>query len=135
MTVTKQKVTITIDCDLHAAAKSKYGNVSGRINELLAMDLYGSDEKDELVQRLHQLKLEEKSITQRLCELEKREVELQADNSNRDKVIQWIEETYSRNGVIGLNKLEAECKRNGKLNIEEFIQMMDDSGVAYVNFA
>ena len=131
----KQRIQLTLDCDIYDAAKEKYPSVSARVNELLAMDLYGSDEKDELVQRLHQLKLEEKSITQRLCELDKSEVQLQADNSNRDKVIQWIEETYSRNGVIGLNKLEAECKRNGKLNIEEFIQMMDDSGVAYVNFA
>ena len=133
MAVTKQKITITIDCDLHEAAKNKYGNVSGRINELLSMDLYGSDEKDELVQRLHQIKLEEKSITQRLCEIEKREVQLQADNTNRELVLEWVREVYQRNGVVGLNKLEAECKRH-HVDVDEIVALMDQSGVAYVNY-
>jgi len=134
MAVTKQKITITIDCDLHEAAKNKYGNVSGRINELLAMDLYGSDEKDELVQRLHQLKLEEKSITKRLCELEKREVEIEADNTNKELVLEWVREVYQRNGVIGLNKLKQECKRHS-VDVNEIVELMEQSGVAYVNYA
>ena len=133
MAVTKQKITITIDCDLHEAARNKYGNVSGRINELLSMDLYGSDEKDELVQRLHQIKLEEKSITQRLCEIEKREVQLQADNTNRELVLEWVREVYQRNGVVGLNKLEAECKRH-HVDRDEIVALMEQSGVAYVNY-
>ena len=45
MAATKKKITITIDCDLYDSAKSKYDNISGRVNELLSMDLYGSDEK------------------------------------------------------------------------------------------
>ena len=134
MVTTKTKCTITLDCNIYESARSKYPNLSGRINELLSMDLYGSDEKDELVQRLHELKLEEKSITQRLCELEKQEVKLQADNSNRDKIIDWINETYQRNGVIGLNMLKNECKRNGNLDVSEFVQMMDSEGIAYVKF-
>ena len=66
MAATKKKITITIDCDLYDSAKSKYDNISGRVNELLSMDLYGSDEKSELIDRLHELKLEEKSITKRI---------------------------------------------------------------------
>ena len=134
MATTKQKCTITLDCDIYEAARSKYPNLSGRINELLSMDLYGNDEKDELIERLHNLKLEEKSITKRLCELEKREVKIQADESNKEAVLSWVKEIYLRNGVVGLNKLEAECKRHS-VNKDEIIKLMDESGVAYVNYA
>ena len=134
MSVTKQKITITIDCDLYEAAKTKYSNISGRINELLSMDLYGNDEKDELIERLHNLKLEEKSITKRLCELEKREVQIQAENTNREAVLEWVTTVYQRNGVVGLNKLEAECKRHN-VNVDDIIALMDKSGVVYVNYA
>ena len=133
MSVTKQKITITIDCDIYEAAKNKYTNISGRINELLSMDLYGNDEKDELIERLHNLKLEEKSITKRLCELEQKEIQIQADNTNREIVLSWIKEVYLRNGVIGLNKLKQECKRHN-VSLDDMIRTMDDSGVAYVNY-
>lgn len=134
MSVTKQKITITIDCDLYEAAKVKYSNISGRINELLSMDLYGNDEKDELIERLHNLKIEEKSITKRLCELEKEEVRINAEETNKQSVLEWVREVYQRNGVVGLNKLEAECKRH-HVNIDEVKALMDESGVAYVNYA
>ena len=133
MSVTKQKITITIDCDLYKAAKTKYTNISGRINELLSMDLYGNDEKAELVERLHNIKLEEKSITKRLCELEKQEATIKAEETNKKEVIAWVNEIYQRKGVIGLDKLEAKCKRLD-VNFDEMVQMMDDSGVAYVNY-
>lgn len=131
---TKQKITITIDCDLYESAKMKYKNISGRINELLAMDLYGSDEKNELVERLRNLQLEEKSITKRLCELEQKEAKIQVDESNKESVLKWVKDVYQRNGVVGLNKLEAECKRY-HVDIDEIKFLMDESGVAYVNFA
>jgi len=134
MAITKQKITITIDCNLYEAAKTKYPNVSGRINELLSMDLYGSDEKSDLIERLHDLKMEEKSITKRLCELEKAEIEIQTNNTNKDKVIQWVTEVYQRNGVVGLNKLEKECKRYD-VNMRDIVSLMDQSGVVYVNYA
>ena len=134
MSVTKQKITITIDCDIYEAAKTKYTNISGRINELLSMDLYGNDEKAELVERLHNIKLEEKSITKRLCELEKQEVQLQEEETNKDAVLKWVRDVYQRNGVVGLNKLEAECKRH-HVSIDEIKLLMDESGVVYVNFA
>ena len=134
MSVTKQKITITIDCDIYEAAKTKYSNISGRINELLSMDLYGNDEKAELVERLHNLKLEEKSITKRLCELEKQEVKMKAEETNKEAVLSWVTTVYQRNGVVGLNKLEAECKRHG-VNVDDIIALMDKSGVVYVNYA
>ena len=134
MSVTKQKITITIDCDIYEAAKEKYTNISGRVNELLSMDLYGSDERQELVERLHNLHIEEKSITARLCQLDKEEKKIRDAETNKQEVIDWVNEVYQRNGVIGLNKLEAKCKRLD-VNFEEMVQMMDDSGVAYVKYA
>ena len=98
------------------------------------MDLYGNDEKDELIERLHNLKIEEKSITKRLCELEKEEVRINADETNKQSVLEWVRDVYQRNGVVGLNKLEAECKRHS-VNKDEIIKLMDESGVAYVNYA
>lgn len=133
MSITKQKITITIDCDIYEAAKTKYPNVSGRINELLSLDLYGSDEKDELIERLHNLRIEEKSITDRLCKLEKEAKKLQADNTNKESVIKWVNQIYQRNGVVGLNMLESECKRYN-VNLDEIIELMDQSGVAYVKY-
>ena len=133
MSVTKKKITITIDCDLYEAAKTKYSNISGRINELLSMDLYGSDERQELVERLRNLQIEEKSITARLCELDKKERKVQAAETNKKKVISWVNEVYQRNGVVGLNQLKQECSRLD-VDYDEMVYLMDESGVAYVKF-
>jgi len=130
----KQRIQLTLDCDIVDAAKDKYLSVSNRVNELLAMDMYGSDEKDELVNRLHELKLEEKSITKRLCELEKKEVIIQEKGSNVQEIMEWINTIYSRNGVVGLNKVEAECKRK-HVSFDEIKQILDAEEIAYVKYA
>ena len=132
--ITKQKVTITIDCNLYEAAKTKYSNLSGRINELLSMDLYGSDEKEELVERLHALKLEEKSITKRICELEKAEHIVKQEKENLQQVLDWVNDTYSRKGIIGRNQLELVCKKND-VNIADVVRILEGEGVAIVNYA
>ena len=129
----KQRIQLTLDCDIVEAAKDKYPSVSNRVNELLAMDMYGSDEKDELVNRLHALKLEEKSITKRICELEKEEVKIQESNSNINEIMNWIRDVYSRNGVIGLNKVEKECKRK-HVSFDEVKHILDSEEIAYVNY-
>ena len=129
----KQRIQLTLDCDIIDAAKVRYPSVSNRVNELLAMDMYGSDEKDELVNRLHELKLEEKSITKRICELEKEEVKIQENGSNVQEIMDWIKSIYSRNGVIGLNKVEKECKRK-HVSFDEIKQILDLEEIAYVNF-
>lgn len=130
----KQRIQLTLDCDIVDAAKDKYLSVSNRVNELLTMDMYGSDEKDELVNRLHELKLEEKSITKRLCELEKKEVIIQEKGSNIQEIMEWINTIYSRNGVVGLNKVEAECKRK-HVSFDEIKQILDADEIAYVKYA
>ena len=132
--MSKQRIQLTLDWDIYDAAKQKYPSVSARVNELLSMDMYGSDEKDELVNRLHELKLEEKSITKRICELEKEAVQVQESKSSIQDVMEWIMDTYSRNGVIGLDKIEKECKRK-HVSFTEIKQILDDEGIAYVNYA
>ena len=130
----KQRIQLTLDCDVVASAKEKYPSVSNRVNELLSMDLYGSDEKDELVKRLHELKLEEKSVTKRICELEKEEVKIHENGANVQSIMDWILAVYSRNGVIGLDKVKKECNRKG-VSFDEIKQILDSEEIAYVNFA
>lgn len=130
----KQRIQLTLDCDVVESAKNKYPSVSNRVNELLSMDMYGSDEKDELVNRLHELKLEEKSITKRICELEKEEIRIQENGSNVEEIMAWIRSVYSRNGVIGLNQVREECNRK-HVAFDEIKQILDSEEIAYVNFA
>ncbi len=133
MAQTKKKIGISIDCDLYEQAKLKYPKISTRINELLAMDLYGSDEKDQLIQELHDLKIKEKSITKRICELEKEEVRIEQSQSNKDNVLEWVKDIYSRKGVVPLNKLQAECERH-HVNFEEMKNYLELNEIATVNF-
>ena len=128
MVETKKKIGISIDCDLYEQAKRKYPKISTRINELLAMDLYGSDEKDQLVQELHNLKIREKSITKRICELEKEEVLLEQSQSHKDRVLEWVTSIYSRKGYVPLNKLEEECGRN-HVNFDEMKNYLEISRI------
>ena len=133
MAPTKKKIGISIDCDLYEQAKLKYPKISTRINELLAMDLYGSDEKDKLINEVHDLKLREKSITKRICELEKEEVKMEQSRSNKDAVLEWVTEVYSRKGVVPLNKLEMECNRS-HVNFDEIKNYLESEEIATVNY-
>lgn len=133
MAQTKKKIGISIDCDLYEQAKVKYPKISTRINELLAMDLYGSDEKDKLIQELHDLKIKEKSITKRICELEKEEVLIEQSQSNKDVVLEWVKEVYSRKGYVPLNKLQAECDRH-HVNFDDMKYYLEMEEIATVNF-
>ena len=134
MAVTKKKFSICVDCDLYEAAKLKYGKISPRINELLAMDLYGSSEKDKLVQELHDLKIRERSITQQLCEMEKEEVRLSKANSDKEAVLSWVGDVYSRAGVIGLNLLKAECERHN-VDYNDMVAYLEAEEIATIKYA
>lgn len=130
---TKKKIGISIDCDLYEQAKLKYPKISTRINELLAMDLYGSDEKDQLIKELNDLKIKERSITKRLCELENEEVRIEQSQTNKELVLQWVADVYGRIGVVPLNKLEMECSRN-HVNFDEMKNYLEMNEIATVNF-
>lgn len=134
MAVTKKPISVTLDCDVYEAAKNKYNNISARVNELLAMDLYGSDEKDKLVKQLHDLKIKEKSITKRLCQIEQEEVLANKTESNKELVLEWVKMIYQRNGVIGLNKLEDECKRRN-VDFDEMVNYLEGEDIAMVNYS
>ena len=134
MAVTKKPISVTLDCDVYEAAKNKYNNISARVNELLAMDLYGSDEKDKLVKQLHDLKIKEKTITKRLCQIEQEEVLANKAESNKELVLEWVKMIYHRNGVIGLNKLEDECKRHN-VDFDEMVNYLEGEDIAMVKYA
>ena len=133
MAVTKKPISVTLDCDIYEAAKNKYNNISARVNELLAMDLYGSDEKDKLVKQLHDLKIKEKSITKRLCQIEQEEILANKTESNKEIVLEWVKMIYHRNGVIGLNKLEDECKRHN-VDFDEMVNYLEGEDIAMVKY-
>lgn len=133
MAQTKKKIGISIDCDLYEQAKVRYPKISTRINELLALDLYGSDEKDKLIQELHDLKIKEKAITKRICELEKDEIRIEQSQSAKDSVLEWCAEIYSRKGYVPLNKLEDECNRQ-HVNFEDIKSYLEMEEIATINF-
>lgn len=131
----KKRIHITIDCDLYDLAQVKYGHrkISDRINQLLSMDLHQSTEKQELIEKLHELTIEQKAIQDKLCELNQIEKEIEEQESSMDKVLNWIREVYSRKGVVGLNQVKAECKRL-QVNYQEVVHIMEREDIATVNY-
>ena len=119
----KKKITVTIDNDLYVLAKNKYDNLSGRINDLLSIDLHRTTEKDELVEKLHNLHLEERIIEDKLCEIRKREKESKEKESNFDKFMKWAVDIQNRRHEIGLNMVKSECNRL-KLDYPSIRQML-----------
>lgn len=129
----KTKITVTIDEDLNELANVQYKNKSDRINELMKIDLYESDEKSKLVEELQKTKQKEKIITKKICELEKQEKVKRGSNNSIESVLKWAKDIYERRGVVGLNLLEKECKRN-KVDFSLVRQKLEDEEVALVNY-
>lgn len=131
----KKRIHITIDCDLYDLAQVKYGHrkLSDRVNQLLSMDLHQSTERQELIEKLHELSIEQQAVQDRLCELNKIEKEKDEHESNMDKVLHWIRDIYSRKGVIGLNQVKAECRRL-HVNYEDIRSILEAEEIATVNY-
>lgn len=131
----KKRLHITIDCDLYNLAQVKYGNrkISDRINQLLSMDLHQSTEKQELIEKLHELTVEQQAVQDRLCELNQIEKEKEEHESNQEQVLKWIRGIYSRKGVIGLNLVKAECKRL-HVNYSDILAIMEAEDIATINY-
>ena len=51
----KTKVSLSIDTDLLRLAKSKYPNLSARVNQLLSIDLHAEDEESLLMKDIASL--------------------------------------------------------------------------------
>ena len=109
-----------------------YPTLSCTVDDLLPEA--ASDEKEELVERLHALKLEEKSLTKRICELEKAEHIVKDEKKRIQAVLDWGMDTYSRKGVIGRNQLELICKKHN-VQVFDAVRLLEKEGVAIVNYA
>jgi Arc/MetJ-type ribon-helix-helix transcriptional regulator len=129
----KVKITVTVDRELNEMANMKYKNKSDRINELLKIDLFETDEKAKLIEELSKTKRKEKIITKKLCELEKEEKNLKGNDDNIEKVLEWARNTFNRRGFLGLNYLEKECKSN-KVDLVFVKNQLVNEGVEFVNF-
>lgn len=130
----KVKVTVTLDQDLVDLGKVKYKNFSGRVNDLLSIDLNGTDEEAALLQEISKLNEELKIKKDKLCKVRKREALLKGSDEGINNVLEWARDVYSRNGVIGLNMLEKECKSK-KVSFDNVKEILEREDVAFVNFA
>ena len=131
----KKRIHVTIDCDLYNLAQVKYGHrkISDRINQLLSIDLHQSTEKQELIEKLHELAVEQQAIQDKLCELNQLEKQEQEEESNQDKILNWIRGIYERKGVVGLNLVKAECKRL-HVNYYDILRIMEMEEIATINY-
>lgn len=130
----KTKVTVTLDTDLVDLAKLSYPNFSGRINELLSIDLHATDEEATLMKEIANLNDELEIKKDKLCNVRKKKAAVEGDESNIKSVLEWATEVYERKGVLGLNLLERECKKK-KVSFSNVKNILEQEEVAFVNFA
>lgn len=130
----KTKVTLTLDTDLVDLGKVKYKNFSGRVNELISIDLNGTDEEAILLEEISNLNNQLKIKKDKLCKVRKKEALLKGSDDGINSVLDWARKVYGRNGVIGLNMLEKECKSK-KVSFENVKNILEQEDVAFVNYA
>lgn len=130
----KTKVTLTLDTDLVDLAKISYPNFSGRMNELLSIDLHAETEESKLMKEIAKLSDELEIKQDKLCDIRKKRTSLEGDASNIKEVLEWARSIYERKGVLGLNMLERECKKK-KVSFSKVMNILEQEDVAFVNFA
>lgn len=130
----KTKVTLTLDTDLVDLAKISYPNFSGRMNELLSIDLHAETEESKLMKEIAKLSDELEIKQDKLCDIRKKRTSLEGDASNIKEVLGWARSIYERKGVLGLNMLERECKKK-KVSFSKVMNILEQEDVAFVNFA
>ncbi|WP_407420705.1 hypothetical protein [Methanobrevibacter sp.] len=130
----KTKVTLTLDTDLVDLAKISYPNFSGRMNELLSIDLHAETEESKLMKEIAKLHDELEIKEDKLCDIRKKRSALEGEASNIKEVLSWARNIYERKGVIGLNMLERECKKQ-KVSFSKIRDILEQEDVAFVNFA
>ena len=134
MSNNKTKVTITLDTDLVDLAKISYPNFSGRINELLSIDLHATDEEATLMKEIANLNDELEIKKDKLCNVRKKKAATEGEDSSIQSVLAWATEVYERKGVLGLNLLERECKKK-KVSFTHVKTILEQEDVAFINFA
>lgn len=133
MSSNKTKVTLTLDTDLVDLAKLSYPNFSGRMNELLSIDLHAETEESKLMKEIAKLHDELEIKEDKLCDIRKKRSTLEGEASNIKGVLSWARGIYERKGVIGLNLLERECKKK-KVSFSKIKDILEQEDVAFVNF-
>lgn len=134
MSSNKTKVTVTLDTDLVDLAKITYPNFSGRLNQLLSIDLHAENEESKLMKEIALLQDELEIKEDKLCDLRKKRATVEGDASTIKEVLVWARGIYERKGVLGLNMLERECKKK-KVSFSKVKSVLEQEDVAFVNFA
>lgn len=134
MSSNKTKVTITLDTDLVDLAKITYPNFSGRLNQLLSIDLHAENEESKLMKEIALLQDELEIKEDKLCDLRKKRATAEGEASTIKEVLVWARDIYERKGVLGLNMLERECKKK-KVSFSKVKSVLEQEDVAFVNFA
>lgn len=129
--MSKTKVSLSIDTDLLRLAKIKYPNLSGRVNQLLSIDLHAEDEESLLMKDIASLQDELELKMEKLHDI--RQQGNDADDSNLDKVLSWAEEIYERRGVLGLNVLKRQCNMH-KVSFVNVKNILEQEDIAFVNY-
>ena len=112
----KTKVTVTLDTDLVDLARITYPNFSGRLNQLLSIDLHAENEESKLMKEIALLQDELEIKEDKLCDLRKKRFTLEGEASTIKGVLVWARGVYERKGVIGLNMLERQEHLKPSLN-------------------
>ena len=128
--MTKTKVSLSLDNDILRLAKSKYPNLSARVNQLLSIDLHAEDEEAMLMKEIASLQDELKIKTEKLCSIRQQDG---PDTGNQEKVLSWAKEVYERRGVLGLNLLANQCKKN-HVSYANMKCILEQEDVAFVNY-
>ena len=134
MSSNKTKVTLTLDTDLVDLAKLMYPNFSGRVNELVSIDLHAETEESKLMKEIAKLSDELEIKQDKLCDIRKKRIALEGEASTIKEVLSWARGIYERKGVLGLNILERECKKK-KVSFSKIKDILEQEDVAFVNFA
>ena len=111
----------------------KYSNVSGRVNELLKVDLELSDDEDILLKEMEDAKAHYHAAKSKLCKYREKKEAKANDEKVIESVLEWAKTIYERKGVIGLNVLEKECKRK-KVSFENVKEILEQEDVAFVQY-
>ena len=134
MSSNKTNVTVTLDTDLVDLAKITYPNFSGRLNQLLSIDLHAENEESKLMKEIALLQDELEIKEDKLCDLRKKRATVEGEASTIKEVLVWARDIYERKGVFGLNMLERECKKK-KVSFSKVKSVLEQEDVAFVNFA
>ncbi len=127
-------MTLTLDTDLVDLARLQYPNFSGRVNDLLSIDLNAETEESKLMKEITKLSEELEIKQDKLCDIRKRRSTLEGDASVIEEVLSWARGVYERKGVLGLNVVERECKKK-KVSFSNVVNILEKEDVAFVKFA